>query len=215
MTHHVRGRDAFGGVLVVGATGGVDVVVAGKPLTLGGVDPALELEVRALAGDAFLDGQLVGLDEVFRAAGDGDGILAGREEQGLAICAIDLVVEEEIGGQAAGWIRIDPTMGIADDESGGGGPAVHVLDAEGDADGGDAVEQDGDLVAEAEVLGALANIEGEGGLAAADVAAVELDDAIFRFESGKAGLEGAVVEHGDVEEAMGDIGGGDLQLGLG
>ena len=42
--HHVVGLDALGRALVVGAAGGVDVVVAREPVHLRQVDPALERE---------------------------------------------------------------------------------------------------------------------------------------------------------------------------
>ena len=44
MPHHVRRVNALGGVGVVGATGGVDMVVAGPPAHQRWIDPALYLE---------------------------------------------------------------------------------------------------------------------------------------------------------------------------
>src|SRR5438874_10457616 len=44
MPHHVGGGDAFGGSLVVGAAGRVDVVIAGNPAKVGELDPAFHTE---------------------------------------------------------------------------------------------------------------------------------------------------------------------------
>ena len=44
MAHHVLREHAFGGIRVVRATGGVNVMIAGPPAELRGIDPALDLE---------------------------------------------------------------------------------------------------------------------------------------------------------------------------
>ena len=44
LTHHVFRQHAFGRVLVVRASGGVDVMVAGVPAQPGRIDPAFERE---------------------------------------------------------------------------------------------------------------------------------------------------------------------------
>ncbi len=84
-----------------------------------------------------------------------------------------------------------------------------VPDAEGDLDRGDAFEQDRDLAPEAEVLRPLPDVEREGRFAAAEVAAVELDEAVLALEPRQRGLEGLFAEDIDVEEAVRNVRRGD------
>src|SRR5207244_1059088 len=55
VTHHIQRVNAFGGIGVVGATGGVDVVVAGPPAQLRRVDPTLDLKGNGLGRLAYRD----------------------------------------------------------------------------------------------------------------------------------------------------------------
>ena len=54
MARHVGRVDAFGGVGVMRATGGVNMMIAGPPAHGGRIDPALDLEGEF--GDAVSDG---------------------------------------------------------------------------------------------------------------------------------------------------------------
>ena len=71
-----------------------------------------------------------------------------------------------------------------------------------------ASEQDIDLAAEAEILGSLAHVEARSCLAQTSVTAVDLDDSIFQGQAGEGAGHGAVVEEGQVEPAIGDLGRG-------
>src|SRR5262249_26520880 len=109
--HHVLGGDALGGALVVRAAGRVDVVVAGVPAARRRVDPALQgefLGVRAGRGH----GDFPGEHEVFGAARPGHGVLAGLQGDGLAVAAVDLRVEAEVGGQPAALGRVNPAPAV-------------------------------------------------------------------------------------------------------
>ncbi len=79
--------------------------------------------------------------------------------KGLAVFAIDLIVEEEVGSQPAGGVRVDASERIPDDEGGRRSRAVVVLHAESHLHGRHAVEQHRHGVAEADVLRALADVE--------------------------------------------------------
>ena len=75
------------------------------------------------------------------------------------------------------------------------GLIVFILHAERDLARGQTVEQQIDFIAKAEVLRALADIEEELRFALSRVPAVELDDAVFEFESAQLFLERLGVEH--------------------
>src|SRR3712207_4257830 len=79
---HVLAEPPFGGVDLVLAAGRVDVVVAGAPAELRGVDPSLELG--GLGARRGGDGDGAGLLEVLGAAGVLDGVVAPGELQGFA-----------------------------------------------------------------------------------------------------------------------------------
>jgi hypothetical protein len=68
-----------------------------------------------------------------------------------------------------------------------------------------AVEEDGDLVAEADVLGPLPDVGGEQSFAFADVAALELNDAVFQGEPGELRVKGTTVEHLHIQPALSDV----------
>src|SRR4051794_12869199 len=67
MAHHVRSVNAFARLRVMSATSGMDVVIAGPPAHLRGIDPAFHLECEF--GRAFLDMDVANLRDGFRAAG--------------------------------------------------------------------------------------------------------------------------------------------------
>ena len=77
-------------------------MVARKPMPCRGMHPARQVEIGTLAGDALFDIERGVLDEVFRTAGDLDGVLARRKRDRFAVGPIDLVMKEKIGSQPAG-----------------------------------------------------------------------------------------------------------------
>jgi hypothetical protein len=185
-------------------------MVAGIPAHLSGIDPAFEAEGH-LDGLSIENVEGLGAAEIFGSATVLDGVLTGREGDMLAVGAIDLGMEEEIAAEAFGLGGIDATPGVADEEAGGGGLVTVVEDAEGDLGARLDGEQDVDFVTEAEVLGALTDVEGEFGLALAVFAGEDLEDPVFEFESGEMDTHGLFVEHGHVhpfsaDEALGLVG---------
>src|SRR5687768_17409392 len=120
MAHHVGGVYAFGRVRVMGAAGGVNVVIAGPPAGFGRVDPALEGEGgRLIFLTADLDLRSPG--KVFGTAGVFDRVLAPGEFDRLAVGAIDLRMKREVRGEALGLRGVDVTLLVAEDEAGGDG----------------------------------------------------------------------------------------------
>ena len=77
--HHVAWADAFGRAVVVGAAGGVDVVIAGEPTALEGMNPADEPHRLAMTLDAIWDGDGLLERQILGAAGHLDRVLAGGQ----------------------------------------------------------------------------------------------------------------------------------------
>ena len=101
---HVLGEHALGRVGVVGAAGRVDVVVAAVAAVVRRVDPALELDLDrrvALAGTVTF----FAMQPVLRPAAVGHRQLARRQQHGAAVGAVDLLLEEEVGGEPLGLRR--------------------------------------------------------------------------------------------------------------
>src|SRR4051794_3958892 len=73
VAHHVLRVDAFGWTFVVGAAGGVDVVIAGIPAQLRRIDPPLEAEGQGLR-TAVLNSEGLGSFSIFRPPGVLDGV---------------------------------------------------------------------------------------------------------------------------------------------
>ena len=95
----------------------MNVVVAGIPALLREVDPPLELEPLVLLGPASHH-QFPAVWQVFRAAGPGDLVGAGWEQQVLPTAAVDLGMEEEVGGEPPTLRRVDAATRVADQEAG-------------------------------------------------------------------------------------------------
>ena len=180
--HHVGRADAGGGIFIVRAAGGVDVVVAGEPAALRRLDPAFEAEVLAVSRGACGDRECRPLHPVFGAAGELDGILAGGKSDRLAVGPVDLIVEEEVGGETTGGIGMDATEPVAEHERRGRRGAVVVTDAEGHRHRRKTFKEDRDGGPEAEILRPLADVEPERSLALPGVAGMELKDAVFKRE---------------------------------
>ena len=124
-------------------------------------------------------------------------------------------MEREVGREPLRLRGVLAPLPVADDEGGHRRASVVVEHAQADVVGREAVEEDGHVVAEADVLRALPDVEGELRFAPAPVAAVELDDAVLHLQPGEARLERRLVEHRDFEPAVGDLARGDVLCGNG
>src|SRR6185369_8872505 len=155
-------------LLVVRAAGGMNVMIAGIPSHLSRVDPTVQAE-----GDLHGLGfhfQALGLLAILRAAGIFDGVLAGRQQDELAIGAIDLGMKGEIGREALGLRRIDAALGVADQERSGGGTIVEVEHAKRDFGSRFGSEQKIEIAAETEVLRSLPDVKAQSGFTLSGVA---------------------------------------------
>lgn len=213
MPHHVRRVYALGGIGVVRAARRVNVVVAGHPARERGIDPALDLEVPLLAW-RVCDGERRGLFHGFGAALKLHDVGACGESEILAVGAIDLRMKGEVGRESLGLRRVNALLLIANDKPRGGGPIVFIAHAQRDRVGGCATKQEVGLIAKTDVLSALADVERKLRLPLAGVAAVELDDPIFEFESAERGAERLCVEHLQLQPARGHIGSGRIEKAL-
>ena len=203
MAEHVHRVDAFGGIHVVRATSGVDVMIARPPAELRRIDPAFHLEVGFC--ERRRDGHRDDFGDGFGATRELDGVVSFRQANRFSVRAINLRVKGKVGREPLGLRRIDAALRVANDERRHGGLAVLVHHAEDDGARGQAAEENIDLAAEAEILGALADIEGEPGFALADVAAVEGDDAVLDLQSAQRLAHRLAIIHFAVEPAIGDI----------
>ena len=214
MPPHVLGLDPFGRALVVRAAGGMHVMVAGEPVHLGEVDPALEPERLAMRlGLRYRDRPR--LDQVFRPACQLDVVPAGRQRDRLAALAIDLGMEKEIRREPAAGRRIHPAHPVAKDERGHRRSSVLVPHVEHHRHRGLALKQDVDVAAETQVLRSLTDVEADPRLALAGIARIDLDDPVLQAQARQRSLERAVTKHGHVGPALDDLGGADRLLGLG
>ena len=180
--HHVGRADAGGGVFIVGAAGGVDVVVAGEPAAQRRLDPAFEAEIFAVRCHAGRDRDRRPLHPVFGATGELNGVIPGGKRDRLAVGPVDLIVEEEVGGETTGGIGMDAAEPVAEHERRGCRSAVVVTDAEGHRHRRKTFKEDRDGGPEAEILRPLADVEPERRLALPGVAGMELKDAVFEGE---------------------------------
>ena len=179
---HVFRLHAFGRVLVVRAAGGVDVMIAGEPAVLRRIDPARQLEDqlhRAVDDEALAsvaDTRARGVTVTVKSPG-GSSI-------GLAVVPIDLRLEEEVGGEALRDVRIDAIERRR--ESGtrrsSGWPCSSCTRTRTDATV-QRVNRNLDVVAEADVLRALADVEADERRPLPGVAAVDLQDDVFDPET--------------------------------
>src|SRR5215831_1892906 len=182
---HVLGFDTFGWVRVVRAYRGMNVVIARIPAVFRRIDPAVELE-REFVGPVSLVGEFTRMRQVFGTARVLHGVVAGRQLDGLTVGTIDLRLEEEIGREPFGGVGIEAVQAVADLEGRRRWPAVFIFDTQRDLAGGERRKQDRDVVAEADVLRALADVEADLGGALARVAATDFEDRVFEREAGEA-----------------------------
>ena len=118
-----------------------------------------------------------------------DGVVAIRETEALAVHEVNLGVEGEVRREALGERRVNALLRVTDYERRGGRRAGFVLHAEPEFARRQGGEEHVRLIAEADVLGALADAEGNLRLPFAGVAAVELDDAVFEVQAAECRVE--------------------------
>jgi hypothetical protein len=198
---HVRRFDPLGGAGVVGAAGGVDVVVAADEAKGPRVDPALERNGQAglaVVGDRDpLPDRLV-----LRPPAREHRQVAGGEQDDPAVAPVDLLLEEEIGGEPLGLGRVDVVRPVEEGEPGRRRGPVGVSDGQPDGDGRPDFEEDRGLAPEAEVLRPLADVEPDRRLAAARLTAVEQRQGVLDLQAAQPGRKRRIGEHLRLEEPL-------------
>src|SRR5579859_4467377 len=100
MAVHVAGQNPFGGLTVMSATGGMNMMIARPPTHFRGIDPATQLEGSGLVRP--FDVERLGLGQVLRTAGVFDEIPALRQNELFSVGPIDLRMKGKVGRQALG-----------------------------------------------------------------------------------------------------------------
>src|SRR5690606_4170721 len=112
---------------------------------------------------------------------------------------VDLVMEEEVGGEPPRACGIDATAMVADHELARRRSAVMVEYFERNLNGGATLEQDWDFAPKAEILCALADIERERCFAFTGIATVDLHEPILELETAEFRYERLLVKQLDVQ----------------
>src|SRR5271165_2056653 len=102
---HVLRQHSFSRVLVMRATRGVHMMVAGIPAILRGIDPAVEPE-RKLGGALVIHREFLHMGNILGPAVVGDRVVTGWQAYLLAVGAVDLRLKEEVGRESLGGVGI-------------------------------------------------------------------------------------------------------------
>ena len=172
-------------------------MVARPPAELRRINPTLDLKCGLFRFRRHFQRAL--LHHRLRPARHHDGIPAGGQADVFTVTSVNLVVEEKVRFKPLGAQRINASDGIANFECCRRRLAGLVLHAEGDGLRRRAVEQHIDFAAKAEVLRALAGVEGNLRLALAGVPAEELDDPVLQRQSAERVAQRLLVEHREVQ----------------
>ena len=166
LAKHVLRGDAQRGIGVVRAAGPMDVMITREEAVLLRIDPTRELDGngRKLR---WLDRYLALENTVFRSAAGLHGEGARREEDGLAVVPVDVLLKEEVRREALGLGWVDAALGVLELKARDGWGTIGVANGERHGQRGAHVEQDRHFTTKAEVLRSLADVKGERGFALA------------------------------------------------
>src|SRR5207249_12096290 len=123
----------------------------------------------------------------------------------FAIQTIDLGLKGKIGSQPFVRRGVHAAALVPNDEGSHCRFAIFVTDSQSDRLRGLAGEQNRHFIAKAEILCSLPYIERDLRFSVARVAAVELNDAIFEFQSAQLRQERLLIEHHQVEPPSLDL----------
>src|SRR5215467_5866288 len=115
LTHHVVREYSLSRILVVTATGGMNVVVSRIPARHRRIDPSLESKYN-LCWPFRVHCEVLLFCKVLRASRVRHGVLPFRKGQVLTVRPVDLWLEEKIRSKAFRRIRVKTSLGIANDE---------------------------------------------------------------------------------------------------
>src|SRR5436309_13652653 len=108
MTHHIFREDSLRRLLIVEASGRMNMVISGIPASIRGVDPALQSECETLVL-AFIDMDGLSFYQILGAPAVLDHVLSGRKPAGLAVRAVDLRMKGKIGSETLRLRRVNST----------------------------------------------------------------------------------------------------------
>jgi len=162
--------------------GSVNVVVSAVKAKVGGINPPLERDENA-GGCPRCDSQFLGAMPVFRPPVRLNGEITRWEPDDFTMATIDVWLEEQIGSEAAGLVRMDVSPGVSDQEPTDRGSSVMITHFHLNRDRWGNVEENGCLPAKSQVLVSLAQINPEGGFAFARLRAEDQPDDVLDFEA--------------------------------
>src|SRR4029077_16055711 len=169
-----------------------------------GVDPAFQFyrtvhrscALLAGAGDEDLPFEQL----VFGAATVEHGQFAWRQQDNIAVFAIDLLLEKEIRGESFALWRIDGALFVLEGETANRRFAVEIRDAQPHRDGGLDIEQNRHFAAEALVLRSLADVEAQRGFAFSAFAAGDQRNRVFAFQPAQVVGHRLFLENFDIQK---------------
>src|SRR5215469_2615363 len=112
LTHHVVRQYSLSRILVVTATGGMNVVVSRIPARHRRIDPSFESKFN-LRWPFRVHGEILLFCEVLRASRVRHGVLPFRKGQALTVRPVDLWLKEKIRSKAFQRFRVKTPRAIA------------------------------------------------------------------------------------------------------
>src|SRR4051812_36214596 len=169
MADHVFGVHAFGRLDVMCATSGMDVMIARPPTSERWIDPTNSAECICLKRSG--DDQFRLLRNALRSAREDDGVFAFRQFDGIAVAAVNLRVKSEVGRESFGDVGINALLPVANEKGPQRRLTVLVEHTKHDCLGGRSIKEHVGIIAETEILRALADVEGDSSFTLAGIAA--------------------------------------------
>src|SRR5215471_4581696 len=115
LTHHIVREYSLSRILVVTATGGMNVVVSRIPGRHRWINPSFESKFN-LRWPFRVHGEVLLFCKVLRASRVRHCVLSFRKGQALTVRPVDLWLEEKIRSKALRRIRVKTSLGIANDK---------------------------------------------------------------------------------------------------
>ncbi len=183
------------------AAGAVNVVIAAVETGRGRLNPALELEGE-FCFRASRDRHFPPQPAILRAARILDRERSRRQQNDVAVTAVNLRLEIEVGRKPFRLRRMHMAGDVAENEARGRRRTIVVAHAEFHGHGGPDVEQHWYLRAKARVLCPAAHVERDRGLTFPSVAAVKDGQRVFHFETAQMRRHRRSCEHLQIEELI-------------
>src|SRR5215831_6884300 len=158
LAHHVVRQYSLSRILVVTATGGMNVVVSRIPAGHRRIDPSFESEFN-LRWPFRVHCEVLPFCKVLRASRVRHCVLPLRKGHVLTIRPVDLWLEEEIWSKTLRRIRVKASLSIANDERTCARPPVFAAHTTDYATGRTGGEQNWHVITKADILSPLSHIQ--------------------------------------------------------